>query len=224
MPWNGSISAAATRLDLSTNFGDTTSSDKYNTSIDTLTGAINFAPRPHLNVGANTFYTDNLEGTLYNTLLTTGVSVPQNEGQQSSHDLSLTGYANYEMPAQHLNLHAFVERQQQTFLGISFASDSYNGTASYSNTLLGGSFNGVLGVTRTSIDTTHQSLLGLNGSVNYTHQIHRWTVAGGFGYSQDTQTVLIAYTTSGYNYSGSLGRRIGRRSYWGAYAAARGAC
>jgi hypothetical protein len=205
-------------LDLSTNLGDTTSSDRYNTSIDTLTSAINFAPRAHLNVGANAFYTDNLEGTLYNTLLTTGVSVPQNEGQQSSHDLSLTGYANYDMPAQHLNLHTFVERQQQTFLGISFASDSYNGTASYSNTLLGGAFNGVLGVTWTSIDTTHQSVLGLIGSVNYTHQIHRWTVAGGFGYSQGTQTVLIAYTTSGYNYSGSLGRRIGRRSYWGAYA------
>ena len=97
-------------------------------------------------MGANTFYTDNLEGTLYNTLLTAGVTVPQNEAQQSSHDLSLTGYANYEMPAQHLNLNAFVERQQQSFLGISFASDSYNGTASYSNTLLGGSFNGVLGV------------------------------------------------------------------------------
>ncbi len=61
-------------------------------------------------------------------------------------------------------------------------------------------------------------MLGVNCSVNYTHPIQRWTVAGGFGYSQDTQTVLIAYTTSGYNYSGSLGRRIGRRSYWGAYA------
>jgi hypothetical protein len=100
---------------------------------------------------------------------------------------------------------------------MSFASQSYNGTATYSNLLLGGSFNGMLGVTRTSIDTTHQSLLGLNSSLNYTHQIQRWTVAGGFSYSQDTQTVLIAYTTSGYNYSGTLGRRIRRRAYWGAY-------
>lgn len=218
LPWHGSISAAATRLDLSTDLGDPSASENYNTDIDTLTGAINFAPGPHLNVGASTFYTDNLEGTLYNTLLTAGVSVLQTEGQQSSHDLSLTGYASYEMPAQHLHLNAFLERQQQTFMGASFASDSSNGTASYINTLLGGSFNGVLGATWTSIDTTHQSLLGLNGSVNYTHQIQRWNVSGGFGYSQGTQTVLIAYTTSGYNYSGSLGRRIGRRSYWGAYA------
>ena len=218
LPWNGSISAAATRLDLSTDLGDTTSSDRYNTTVDTLSGAIGFAPRTHLNVGASAFYTDNLEGTLYNTLLTSGVSVPQNEGQQSSDDLSLTGYANYDMPAQHLHLNAFVERQQETFLGTSLASDSYNGTSMYSNTLLGGSFNGVLGVTWTSTDTTHERTLGLNASANYTHQIHRWTVAGGFGYSQGTQTVLIAYTTSGYNYTASLGRRIGRRSYWGAYA------
>jgi hypothetical protein len=218
LPWNGSFSAGATRLKLDTDIGDTTSGYRYNTTVDTFSGTIGFAPRPHLNVGASTFYTDNLEGTLYNTLLTSGVSAPQNEGQQSSNDVSLNGYVNYEMPAQHLNLHAFVERQQESYFGLSFASDSYNGTATYSNTLLGGAFNGVLGLTWTTIDTTHQSLLGLNASVNYTHQFHRWSVAGGFGYSQDAQTVLIAYTTSGYTYSGSLGRRIRRRSFWEANA------
>jgi len=218
LPWNGNFSAGASRLDLSTNLGDTTSTDKYNTSIDTLTSAVNFAPMTHLNVGANTFYTDNLEGTLYNTLLTAGVTVPQSEAQQSTHDLSMTGYANYEMPAEHLNLHTFFERQQQTFLGLSFASNSYNGTATYSNLLLGGQFNGVIGLTRTSIDTTNQSVLGLNASLNYTHAIQRWTVGGGFSYAQDTQTVLINYTTSGYSYNGSVGRRIRRRAYWGAYA------
>jgi hypothetical protein len=217
LPWNGSIGAGATLTRIHTNLGDTTSSDSYDTTIDTVTGALFFAPLGHLGVGANTYYTDNLEGTLYSTLLTAGVSVPQTEAQQSSHDLSLTSYANYEMPAQHLNLYTFVEHQQQTFWGISFASESYNGTATYSNVLAGGSFNGVLGLTRTSVETTHQSLLGLNSSVNYTHQIQRWTVAGALGYSQDTQTVLIAYTASGFNYSGSVGRRLGRRSYWGAY-------
>jgi hypothetical protein len=218
LPWNGSISAGAGHLKISTTYDDTAPTDNYKTSIDTLTGALNFAPVTHLNVGANAYYTDNLEGTLYNTLLTAGVILPQNEAQQSSRDLSLIGLANYEMPAQHLDLHALIERQQQTFMGISFASDSYNGTATYSNALLGGQLNGVLGVTRTSLSTTHQSLLGLNASINYMHPIQHWTVAGGFAYSQDTQTVLIAYTTSGYNYFGSAGRRIGRGSYWGVYA------
>jgi len=144
------------------------------------------------------------------------VILPQTEAQQSSHDLSLTGYGNYEMPAYHLYLHGFIERQQQSFLGIRFASDSYNGTATYSNKLLGGSFNGVLGLTRTDLDTTHQTLLGLTSSINYTHQIQRWTLAGSLSYSQDTQTILLAYTNSGYAYSANVDRKIGRRAYWGA--------
>jgi hypothetical protein len=217
LPWQGSISASAARYDISTQFGDPSSSDEYNTSIDTLNGALSFAPLPHLTVGENTYYTDNLEGTLYNALLTAGVSVPQIEAPQSSHSLSLTGYANYDMPAQNLHFNVFAERQQQTFLGISFADESYNGTAVYSNELLGGSFNGDLGLTWTSVDTTHQSLLGVHSLINYTHAIQRWNVAGNFGYSQDTQTVLIAYTTSGYTYNGSVSRRIGRRSYWGVF-------
>jgi hypothetical protein len=218
LPWHGSVSAAATRTDLTTDLGDTASGDRYSTSIDTLTGTVGLTPRTNLTVGGSAYYTDNLVGTLYNTLLTAGVVVPQNQGKSSSDDLTLTGYANYEMPAEHMDLHGFAERQQQSYLGISFASDSYNGTADYSNWLWGGSFNGLIGVTGTVIDTTHQSLVGLNGSLNYTRHIHRWSVAGGFNYSQDTQTVLIAYTTSGYNYNGSVGRRFGRRSYWGATA------
>jgi hypothetical protein len=218
LPGHGNFSAAATRLNLSSNLGDTASSDSYNTHIDTVTSGVNFAPRTHLTLGANAFYTDNLEGTLYNTLVTSGVSVVQNEGQTSSHDMSLTGYAGYDMPEHHLVLHGYVERQQQTYLGIEFASDSANGQATYFNTLLGGSFNGVVGVTWSALNINNQSLVGVNASVNYTHQIQRWTVAGAFSYSQAAQTLLIAYTSSGYNYSGSLGRRIRRRSYWGVYA------
>jgi hypothetical protein len=218
LPWNGSASAAATRMKINTDYGDTAFTDKFDTNIDTLSGALNFAPVAHLNVGANTYYTDNLEGTLYNTLETAGVSLPQFQAQQSSSALSLTGYVNYEMPAEHLILNAYFQRQQQTFLGSSFASDSYNGTATYSNSLLGGQFNGVLGMTRTSTNASRQSMLGLNGTVNYARQIRRWTVGGGLNYSQATQTVLIAYTSSGFSYNGNLARRLGRRAYWGAYA------
>ncbi len=217
LPWHGNFAANATREGLNTTLDDTTYNDKYDTTLDTLTSSLSFTPREHLNVGATTYYTDNLEGSLYNTLVTAGVIAPPITGQQGSHDLGLTGYANYDMPAEHLHFNAYAERQQQSFLGLSFASDSYNGTADYSNTLLGGQFNGVLGLTRTSVSTTNESTLGLNTMVNYTHQIQRWTVAGGFAYSQANQTVLIAYTSSGYSYSGSLGRRIGRRSYWGVY-------
>ncbi len=217
LPWRGSFSAGASRSHISTDFGESSSSDDIDTTIDTVTAGIFFAPQAHLNLGGNAYYTDNLEGALYNTLLTAGAVSSETEEPETSRDFSLTGNANYEMPREHLILHAFLEHQQQSILGVAFASDSYNGTVTYSNRLLGGQFNGVLGLTRTSLNTSQQSLLGLNGSINYTHQIEHWIVSGALAYWQDSQTILAAYTESGFNYSGSVGRRLGRKSYWGAY-------
>ena len=218
LPLHGSFSAGASHMTIGENYNDTQSADNYRASIDTVTSGVSFAPVTHLNVGATAYYTDNLEGTLYNTLLTAGAIVSPTQPQEGSHDLTLTANANYVIPAEHLEFHALAERLQQTFLGNTLASNLYNGEATYSNRLLGGQFNGVLGLTWTSLTTTGESLLGLNTGISYTHPFHRWTMTGGFTYSQDTQTVLVGYTTSGYSYNGSIGRRIGRRSFWGAYA------
>ena len=103
-----------------------------------------------------------------NTLVTSGVTVPETEGRLSSNALSLTGYANYELPAQHLNLDGYVQRQQQTYLGIEFATDSVNGTAMYTNRLLGGVFSGVLGVTETSVEYHQPESTGFE----YLRQLH----------------------------------------------------
>ncbi len=218
LPMHGSFSASATRLDLHSDYNDSGALDSFNTNINTVTSAVNFTPATNFNVGANAYYTNNLEGTIYNTLLTAGLVTPQTQMQENSHDLSLTGTANYDMPARHLDFHGLFVRQQQSFLGVAYTSDSYNGTVSYSNMLLGGSFNGVVGLTETSLSVDQQNMLGLISSVNYSHPIQRWTVAGGFAYSQDTQTLLANYTTSGYNYYGNAVRRIRRKSYWGVYA------
>jgi hypothetical protein len=219
LPWHGGFFASASHMNLAEVYTESGSTPtNYNTSIDALTSGVSFAPATHLNVGADAYYTDNLEGTIYNSLLTAGVTGLESQPQVASHALTLTANANYVIPAEHLTLHALMERQQQTLMGKTLASDMYNGEATYSNRLWGGQFSGVLGLTRTSVSTTSESLLGLTASINYTHSIQHWTLAGGFSYSQDTQTVLVGYTTSGYNYNGSIGRRIGRRSFWGAYA------
>jgi hypothetical protein len=217
LPWNGSISASATRLDLTANYGASGSTDNYNASIDTLSAAASIAPANHLNLGATSYYTDNLEGTLYSTLVAAGALVPETPAQ-SSHSLSLTGYGNYDIPSLHMVAHGLVERQQQTFWGESFASDTINGTVTYSNRLWDGPFTGVLGLTRTTVDLNHESMLGVNTSINYSHNVKQWSLSGGLSYAQNAQTLLIAYTSSGYNYNGSVGRRFRRRCYWSAYA------
>jgi len=214
LPMNGTFSAGASHQNITTEYGDTSSAENYDTSIDTVNAALSFSPTRRFHLGANAYYTDNLEGTLYNTLLNSGVQTPENLSQGVSHDLNFTANANYDLPAEHTFLHALYQHQAQSFLGEAFSSDSETGEAIYSNTIKHGQFNGVLGVTHTTISITGQSLTGINTSANYTHQLHQWTMTGGFGYSQDSTTVLAAYTTSGYNYNAALGRRLWRRSYW----------
>ncbi|MGA6985430.1 MAG: hypothetical protein WBZ01_05225 [Terriglobales bacterium] len=210
LPWNGGFTAGVGRSSISAD----SEGDTYTTTIDTASGGVNFSPIRNLNVSSNVYYTNNLEGSLLSSLLSVGLP-PQDVSQQSSsNSLGLTTSASYDIPSLDLHLHAFANRQQQSFLGQSFISDSYYGGVTYFHDLLGGQFTGTIGLTQTSVNTTNESLLGLNGSVSYTRRIERWTVSGAFNYSQATQTVLAAYTSSGDGYSGSLSRRFGRRSFW----------
>lgn len=212
LPLHGSFSAGASRSTLDSNFYETGMS----TTINNVNVGLGFAPVRNLNVGSNTYYTDNLQGAIISSLLSAGVVTPEVASSSSSNSLSLSNYASYDLPKLNLHLRFTDDRQQQTFLGESFVSNAIGANATYFRTLLGGQFNGVVGVTRTSVSSTNQSMTGLNGSTSYIREIQRWTISASANYSQDTQTILAAYTTSNYGYSGSLGRRLGRRSHWGA--------
>jgi hypothetical protein len=53
-------------------------------------------------------------------------------------------------------------------------------------------------------------MLGFLTSAIYIRKIGAWDLSGSFGYSENVQSLLIAYTTSGYSYSLSANRRISR--------------
>lgn len=57
------------------------------------------------------------------------------------------------------------------------------------------------------------------GSLGYSRDVKGWSTTAMVHYSQNTETALIAYTTDGYGYSASLGRKLGRKSHWAASAA-----
>jgi hypothetical protein len=59
-------------------------------------------------------------------------------------------------------------------------------------------------------------MLGLLSNAIYIRKIGQWSISGSTGYSRNVETILIAYTTSGYNYSVSATRRLGRLSWNGA--------
>jgi len=214
LPFHGSFSASANRSEVSADY----ESGNYNATLDSVTAGMGFSPIRNLNLGANFQYNDNLAATLDQTIIAAGGAV-ETSPQQSSHSLSLTGFATYMVPSLHLTFSATDEHRDQAFLGEAYESDAYSGSVNYSNRLLGGNLNVTAGVTHTLVSSTDQSLLGLMGSVNYSREIKNWSLSTMAHYAQDTQTVLIAYTSGGYGYSSSLSRKFGRKSHWSANAA-----
>ena len=209
LPLHGAFSAGASHSDTSADF--TTGS--YSGNIDTLSSGLSFSPTSRLTFGSNAQYNDNLAGTLYTSIIAAGGAVAQNNFQQGSHALDVNNYANYHLPAQHLTFSATYDHREQSIFGSVLSADSYSGTVDYSNSLFGGFLNALVGLNDNRIDQRHQSMLGLIGSINYSRVIRGWQLAGGFNYAQDQQTLLVAYTTSSYGYSGSVGRRIGATSH-----------
>ncbi|MGD0790691.1 MAG: hypothetical protein ABR920_02870 [Terriglobales bacterium] len=207
LPWNGSFSAGASR-------SDTTAESvggHYNGTIDMLNAGLGFAPFTHLNFGTNAQYNDNLAGSLYSTVIAAG-GVVQNTSQQTSHSLDVTSYANYRVPSIHVTFTGTIDDREQSIFGSTIGETSITGNVSYSNSFLGGFVNAITGVTENII--RDQTSLGVLSSLNYTRRLFGWDVSGGFNYSVNQQTVLITYATSGYGYTGSIGRRLGRNTHF----------
>jgi hypothetical protein len=222
LPLHGGASFGWTRSGINTLdlvSGDSGSRNNYDATITTLNGSLNVTPFNNFNAGFNAYYTDNLEGTLFQSLITTGVLLPGAEAETPSDALSLTAYGNYDIGT-HWHVRGTVMRQDQSFLGTSFGSNSITGTVMYSNALFGGYLTATGGVTRTWLtgESQYHATTGTNDSITYTRRVGKWNVNGAFGYSQDVQTVLIAYTSSGFNYTGGIGRKLSRHTYWGVYA------
>jgi hypothetical protein len=219
LPWHGNASAGFVRTTIDssdTQTGDGGSISKYDGTIDTVNGNVSATPIKFFNVGANVYYTDNLEGTLYQYLSGTGAIVPIEE-QGSSSALNATVYGNYDVGT-HLHFIGTYMRQEQFYSGSSFGANSLNGTVSYNNWFKGGSLTLVGGVSETWLTTQQRSNLGTNDMIMYSRRTAGWNLTGSCAYSQNVQTVLIAYTTSGFNCSGGIGRKFSAHTYWGAYA------
>ena len=50
--------------------------------------------------------------------------------------------------------------------------------------------------------------LGFIGTVNFFRRFGGWQTSGAFSYAQNVQTLLVTYTTSYYNYSANLHRKL----------------
>jgi hypothetical protein len=211
LPMHGSISAAAGRSVVHSESGG----DKFNANIDTVSSGVNFAPIRRLDVGASTEYTDNLDGMLYQSLITGGTVLPSSLLSTSTHSLDVNGHASYSLPSAHLLFMATADRRSQSVLGSSISADSLNEMVNYGNDWLGGFLNASMSISETSVSFDHGTkTLGLMDMVSYSRKIQNWNLNGSFNYSRNTQTVLVGYTTSGYGYGAGIGRKLSTYSYF----------
>jgi hypothetical protein len=233
LPLDGSVTVNYNRSSFDSNFGDAATGGKsqYNGTADTVTSSVYFHPVDRLTVGTNAIYTDNLFGSLFQTVVIAGGLVPVNTPGQSANSLDLTSYATYQI-SRHWNFFGSAEYRDQNNLTpllstsgtvastekTSLSSESFTGTATYTGDFKGGVVSALLGVQENTINTFNNgSTIGLISSGNYSRAFGSWAFAGGVNYSQNTQTVLIGYTTSNMGYSANMLHKFGRWR-WGATA------
>ena len=204
LPLHGSFSANFNRSDFTSDFSD----GRYSGTVDTVNSSVNLHPEAQLTLGADFNYTDNLLGTLYQNIIAAGGILQQSTPGQSSNSWDASGLASYNL-TKHWIFYGTFEHRDQSYFGSAFGSNSLTGSVNYWNRLLGGSFSTVLSVTRTTEDTSNLSTVGFLSVVNYSRKIELWDVSASGNYFQNTQTLLVGYTTSGWGYSGQLGRKIG---------------
>jgi hypothetical protein len=184
---------------------------------DILTGGVSLRPTKRLYTTVSADYDDNLAGSIYQQVTSTGALVPVTLNEQPSHSWGVVGNAQYSV-LKGLYVDGMISHRQQLFEGTSYDSNAYSGSVFYGRDLLGGQLSTAATVTESTYENNNTSMLGFLTNVIYIRKIGEWGLSGSFGYSQNTQTILIAYTSSGYSFSASVNRRIIGHIYWNAGA------
>lgn len=211
LPLTGNFGLSYNRLSYGYNYEDSYSEHNSGDS-STLNANAAFHPTNKLGVSFDASYNTSLLGSIPQPILQAGAPVEVSTAD-SFHSI-LYGTDVFYQLFKNLGVHADVQHQQQTFLGQTYTATQFGGSVNFNfdHSLLKGLSFGV-GV----VDTAQQENntgVGFVGNVNYSRKFGGWNVGGNFSYSQNTQTVLLIYTTSSYSYLASLNRRIGERKYW----------
>jgi hypothetical protein len=179
-----------------------------------LNASAGFQPTQKLHSSVSFGYSDNLTGTLLQSILPTSGSAVQAGDQpiaqkfnQSSNSLYVDGVSTYQVNRS-LLVDVDVQRRQQSYLGTNYGVNMYGGGANYVHGVLGGFFGASLNVSAITSDFHTGHVMSFSTNANYSRGIGQWTLTGGFGYAQNVQALLVTYMSSYYTYSGSVRRRL----------------
>ncbi len=235
LPLHGSASASYSRSYVKSDY----LGYSYNGTIDAINAAAGINPTQKLGLSMAFGYTDNLAGSLYQSIIPTTSAASQagagaqpqslatgtqqetggifQQTEQSSSALYFSGYGAYAI-APNLQLQFQAERRQQDYLGKSYGANTYGAGAVYTRALLGGSLNAGVNFADNTSDTVSGSALSFTTNLGYNRTFGSWAVSGSGSYAQNVQTYLVTYTSSYYLYSGNVRHMFGR-IVWTASAA-----
>ncbi len=208
LPWNGSAFCNYSNQSVNTSF----EGESENYSVGTFNAAASFQPTQKFHASFSMSYSNNLSGSIDETVLASGGVVSQSIQSPASHAYDFAAGAGY-VPLPFMQVQASAERRTQDYLGNEYGSNTYSGAANYWHAVLGGNFNTSLSVADTTVDGSSDNSLGLNINTNFNRRFGAWIANGNFNYSQNAETLLVTYTTSQYGYGGGLRRRWGKVSW-----------
>ena len=217
LPMRGAFEVSYSRSDLNANY----SGADYNGTVDTVAAGASFAPLSRLNVSVNTQYTDNLSGSLYQPLVTSGAAVPASVLSYATQSFTVTGQQTYSIGnfIQNLNLVAIETHQDQTVMGASFSGSSLSQMVNYGRPVFGGFMNATASISENIVDFGQDpTTIGTYENLSYTRALHGWELAGSGNYSRSMETALLEYTSSGYGYTASVSRKFGSGKFWNVVA------
>jgi len=175
-------------------------------SINLLNGNVTEHPTEHLQFVSNTQFNDNLEGVMQQNIIAAngGVAVLRSDGERSN-SLVVTNTAIYT-PIRDVGFSGSYVYAQQVFRGVLYNTQSLDGEVSYAHKVYDGNLRATFGVTE---DLRGFNQLGYRLLSGWSRRFGAWNVNLGFNYNHSQRSMLLEYTTSGYNYSGSVGRKLG---------------
>lgn len=210
LPIHGSFSTNYTYSTVSSDYllnsqGTSLPGTKNDYTTQTENASATFHPTLKLGLFASESYTNNLSGSINQSLIASGsVPVAVNLGS-SSQSLTLAGGASYQL-THSSTVQIQANHYQQYYFGQSYSGNYFSGTVNYGKKLFNMfTFSGGLVDSSTG---NGDNALGFIGNVNYFHRFGSWETSGFFSYAQNVQTLLVTYTTSSYNYNARLRHRL----------------
>ncbi len=178
---------------------------------DTETTNASFHPTQKFSFNVSQNYTSNLSGYLAQNLGTGGAPPPGLNLGSGSHSSTLAGGMSYSF-TDYLQAQAQATYYNQTYFGNNYTGEFLSGSLSSSKKLWD-TFSFSAAVVDSS-DGQGQNAVGFIGNINAFRRFGGWQASGTFSYAQNVQTLLVTYTTSYYQYSANLHRRLPGGMQW----------